>query len=213
MTAAKTATATIKPSCAESFMLAPLGKSAYKSYMPVETSCAACGAKLKLPPSWVRQGRNNFCSRSCSSKTNSLRHGMTGTRTYRIWAGMLQRCRNPKDPKYPDYGGRGISVCEEWSSFDAFFAAMGTCPPDHSIDRIDNDGPYEPANCRWATRLEQQSNQRTNRRVSYKGKVYNFAQLARELNLPVWKIRSRVLAGWPEQHWNAPPTTGGRRPR
>lgn len=88
-----------------------------------------------------------------------ITHGGTYTREYRVWADMHQRCRNPRNTRYPKYGGRGISVCERWADFGTFIADMGPRPsPNHSIDRINNDGNYEPGNCRWATRSDQQRN-------------------------------------------------------
>lgn len=90
------------------------------------------------------------------------KHGMSGTRIYRIWSGMKERCFNPNNEHFRIYGGRGIFVCEKWrSSFLAFYADMGDAPPGLTIDRIDNDKGYEPGNCRWATPLEQVRNSRT----------------------------------------------------
>lgn len=84
--------------------------------------------------------------------------------TYRSWAGIKQRCFNPDVKAYADYGGRGITMCDEWrNSFRTFLDDMGECPDGMSIDRIDNDGNYEPTNCRWATKSEQNSNQRRNK--------------------------------------------------
>ena len=83
------------------------------------------------------------------------------TPEYKTWAGMKQRCLNPRDQGYVDYGGRGIKVCRRWLSYENFLADMGRRPSsEHSLDRVDNNGSYEPANCRWATVTEQNRNRR-----------------------------------------------------
>lgn len=94
------------------------------------------------------------------STNGAYRHGMDGTPTYRAWIDMKARCLNPTDHAYDRYGGRGIVVCERWGSFINFMADMGKRPEGLSLERIDNDGNYEPSNCRWATSAEQQRNTR-----------------------------------------------------
>lgn len=94
--------------------------------------------------------------------TKTEKHGMSKTQTYRCWTNMKQRCNNKKKSQYKDYGGRGIKVCEEWiNSFLEFHKDMGECPDNHSIDRIDVNGNYEPGNCRWADNTTQSQNTRT----------------------------------------------------
>lgn len=90
----------------------------------------------------------------------ALRHGMHGTPEYRAWTSMRSRCSNPKVQAFKNYGARGISVCERWASFENFFADMGERPAGLELDRSNNDGNYEPANCRWTTRSENVKNTR-----------------------------------------------------
>jgi len=103
-----------------------------------------------------RENRTNRIKRDC--------HGMTGTPAYRVWNNIKQRCYNINDPNYDNYGGRGITVCNKWfNSFIEFYRDMGDPPKGMLIDRINNNGNYEPGNCRWATMLESCRNQRINR--------------------------------------------------
>jgi hypothetical protein len=122
---------------------------------------------------------------------------MSKTRAYRIWLGIRRRCSDDLNARY---GGRGIKVCNRWAdSFEAFYADMGEPPSrDHSIDRIDNDGNYEPSNCRWATRTEQSRNTHTNTILSFDGRYQTIAAWAEETGIkpPTICVRIYVL-GWP----------------
>lgn len=111
--------------------------------------------------------RSCGCLRVDAVVRRNLTHGMRHTPTYNSWASMIQRTCNPRHPSWKNYGGRGVTVCDRWlHSFEDFLADMGARPPGLSIDRIDNDGNYEPGNCRWATRSQQNSN--TRRQVAAK---------------------------------------------
>ena len=106
-------------------------------------------------------------------------HGMTGHPLYRVWATMIMRCNNKNDASFHKYGARGITVCDRWrKSFSAFYADMGERPAGHSIERIDNDGPYSPENCRWATPKEQAANRRNEKPITHNGMTMSLRQWA-----------------------------------
>lgn len=129
-------------------------------------------------------------------------------RLYGIWRGMKERCYSPKHINYHRYGGRGITVCEEWiNSFQEFYdwAMANGYADDLTIDRKDNDGNYEPGNCRWATQKEQANNRRTNVKITYDGKTMDIKQWADELGICYTTLFFRITNGWPvEKAFNEP---------
>ena len=129
--------------------------------------CACdCGGVAAVPTHWITSGN----TKSCGCRATVVKHGAARkrgcgqSREYSTWESMKQRCHNPRHPRFHDWGGRGIAVCERWRrDFSAFLADMGPRPRRTTIDRIDNDGNYEPGNCRWATAAEQSADRRVTR--------------------------------------------------
>ena len=159
-----------------------------------------CGTEKIVFAYNLTSGKSKSCgcyAREFRSENNST-HKMTGTRIYRIWCGMNRRCYNQNDIDYKNYGGRGITVCDEWKDFYSFYlwAINNGYKENLSIDRKDNDGNYCPDNCRWATRKEQANNTRLNRKFVYDGNEYTESQLAEVFNLNYGTFRSRLSRGW-----------------
>lgn len=130
-----------------------------------------CGVSKLVPSVELRSGRRKSCGclRKEIAAENRTSHGYSGTPTYETWLKMRSRCTSPSTAQFKHYGGRGITVCERWESFENFLADMGERPIGKTLDRIDVDGNYEPSNCRWATQSEQMNN--THRSVKYQGKT------------------------------------------
>lgn len=145
-----------------------------------------CGTERDVSGATLRVGQSTSCGCFVSELNvlNKSTHGMYGTRTYRIWQTMKRRCHSPNSTGYANYGLRGITVCQRWrDGFANFLADMGEAPVDLSIDRINPNGNYEPANCRWATDLEQQGNKRSCVYVRVDGAVVCMAEAARRLSI------------------------------
>jgi hypothetical protein len=162
-----------------------------------------CGGATKTRISNLKTGVTKSCGCRRTEILTELKttHGGRKTRIYNIWNKMKRRCNDPKDRSYYQYGGRGISVCEEWNhSFEVFrdWAYKNGYTEELSIDRIDNDGNYCPENCRWATATTQARNRRSNTRIEFKGKVHSFAEWGEITGIPMHTLRDRILRyDWP----------------
>ncbi len=166
--------------------------------------CDCGGPEIIATGSDLHSGDKRSCGclrREISSK-KAATHGMARndetSAECNVWSRMKARCYNPKTSNYANYGGRGIKVCDRWrDSFINFISDMGARPsPNHSIDRIDNDGDYCPENCRWATLSEQNSNTRRNRFIEFNGQKKTLSQWGNETGLGMLNIWNRLKLGW-----------------
>jgi len=157
-----------------------------------------CGQKRNV---WVANLKSsNTRSCGCYQRESTTTHGQSGaikTQVYTAWDNMRKRCSNPRRKDYHNYGGRGITVCERWNSFELFFADMGNPPSkEHSLDRIDNNGPYCPENVRWATKSQQMNNRSDSRYLTHDGTTATAAEWSRIIKLTSQVIRKRLRLGW-----------------
>lgn len=159
-----------------------------------------CGTIKEVRYDGIKCGSTKSCG--CVRLNKIRTHGMTNTRLYNIWHKMKERCYNHNHVHYHNYGGRGISVCDQWrDNFQNFYNwAMSNGYSDNlTIDRKDDDGNYTPENCRWATPLEQQNNLRNNRVIRAMGKSQSIARWSAEVSIPYTTIYSRLCKGWSEE--------------
>ena len=140
---------------------------------------------------------------TCMCCYRRYRGGRTSTgvtRAFIAWQNMRARIRNKHCPIYKHYGGRGITICERWDDFDNFFEDMGHPPEGLSLDRIDNEGNYEPTNCQWATKLQQTLNRTCGHQILFEGTTLNILQWSRLLRMPVNRLRKRLNElSWPTE--------------
>lgn len=165
--------------------------------------CACdCGQGTVTITTKLRSGKKRSCGclPRASVTQRNLTHGLRYAPEYRAWNQLRSRCSNPSNKHFKHYGGRGIRCCERWSSFENFYADMGPKPsPQHSIDRVNNDGNYEPGNCRWATRLEQANNTSATRWIRHDGRAQSLPSWARDTGLMRKTIACRLDRGWPPE--------------
>lgn len=159
----------------------------------------ACGTERVVLQGNLTNGASRSCG--CVQRAAMTRHGHARKRnqspTFRSWSSMRGRCCNRNDPNYRNYGGRGICICDRWlCSFEDFLADMGERPAGTSLDRIDGNGNYEPGNCRWATRVEQQRNIRSNRLLTCDGETHCVAEWAEILGVRKQLILGRLKLGF-----------------
>lgn len=174
--------------------------------------CERCGTEFFTIPSRTKVGWGRHCSAKCANETVAIAnttHGNTigafKSKAYRVWQDMKARCLIESHPSFHHYGGRGIAICDRWLSFDNFLSDMGEPGKGMSIDRIDNNGNYEPDNCRWATPTQQGNNKRDNRVVSYLGRQMTLTEAAREAGISPQTVTARIRYGWPEHRLFDPP--------
>lgn len=160
--------------------------------------CGRCGTVKKVLGKSLRNGQ----SRSCGCAKYGPYHGVP---EYKVWRRIHFRCSEANREHYHHYGERGITVCERWKSFDAFYADMGKRPNGATIERVNNDLGYSPENCRWATIKEQQNNKRSNIIVVFKGTSMTAAKSAELTGIRASIIRQRVHRGWPASKLFDPP--------
>lgn len=160
------------------------------------------------------------CARYADLANRSATHGQTRGRkvppTYHSWAGMKARCNNPKNSYYKSYGGRGISVCERWLTYENFFKDMGEKPDGYSIDRIDVNGNYSPENCKWSSLSDQANNKTNNHVITYLNETKTLQEWSKTIGISHGSLLFRIYkAKWPIEKAMTTPGRGygGRTPK
>jgi hypothetical protein len=174
-----------------------------------------CGGETKASANTLKRGHTQSCGCFRLSRISEVltKHGASKAAEYPAWHRAKRRCSDPSVTEYESYGGRGIKMCERWlNDFGAFLSDMGPRPTaQHTIERINNDGNYEPHNCRWATRLEQGNNKRNNVHLTIDGRTLTVSQWSRETGVKARTIAKRISKGWAPER--AILTPGGVRDR
>lgn len=157
-----------------------------------------CGAETAVNGARMRSGHTRSCG--ClhmeTVKRGRRVHGMTRSRAHSSWVQMHQRCSNPNHKNYDRYGKRGITVCARWNDFEQFLSDMGQPPEGMTIDRKDNNGNYDPENCRWATRKEQSRNTSRNLLITAFGKTQCVSEWVEQFPVSTAALLDRIHRGW-----------------
>jgi ribosomal protein S27E len=158
-----------------------------------------CGNIKIIFGSSLKNGETKSCGclQKEVTKNRFTKHGLRHNPIHKVWSGMVQRCTNKNVPHYSYYGGRGITVCDEWLTVEGFYKDMGERPKGTTLDRINNELGYFKDNCRWVTSEEQSNNKRSSVKITYKGKTQTLSQWAKEYNMKRETLYGRVtLAKW-----------------
>lgn len=174
-----------------------------------------CGNVLAVQGQYLRTGRTKSCG--CLQRElvalRNITHNMSDHPLFQVWSDMLKRCTNQKCAAYPNYGGRGITVCDRWLDSPAnFIEDMGPRPDGYSIDRIDVNGNYEPDNCEWASDEQQIRNRRITVYLTYEGETLTMAEWSEKTGIPYGRLQARRAAGLSDVDIITLPK-GFRRPR
>lgn len=163
-----------------------------------------CGKEIITQRYYLTSGQTKSCG--CLALQTRTKHGHCLSNTYSTWQCMKQRCLNPHSESFSNYGSRGITICKQWvNSFEIFLDDMGEAPEGMSIERINNNGNYEPGNCKWATDATQMRNTRRNVFLTVNGVTACLTDLCVHFNLPLSTIKTRLKRGWPiEKAFNRP---------
>ena len=161
-----------------------------------------CGNNTIIPTNKLTSGKTKSCG--CLRKETAkppiiVKHGMSYSRLYKVWKDMKGRCYKPTSKRFSAYGARGIKVCDEWLSFENFYkwSLSNGYSDDLTIDRINNDGNYEPSNCRWVTMKTQANNRRTNHLLTYKGETHTLKEWAEITGINYNTLVGRInRLGW-----------------
>ncbi len=162
----------------------------------------SCGNVVQVSSNNLRHGGTRSCGCIVKEILNNRNHkhghsaGHRNTKTYASWIDMRKRCCNPKNKEYPNYGGRGIKVCQEWDNFKRFLSDMGECPDGHTLDRLNVNDDYCLQNCRWATRSQQSRNKRTNTIITHLGESRPVVEWLEYFGITWGTYHKRRKRGW-----------------